>query len=214
VTKLRRAALAALAAAAAVRLLPLACFYDFDEPLPARDAGPKASSDTPPPPPPPVPTADARVPIEAAAPSCPVQDVTWQVDGSTCSAPSSSILAPEGSQILTDSTPPETGSTTITCTKGHLVPSSSVCEPPRVFDVDSPSGCVNGYCQGSGAGCGVPEPSFAKQFCIAQGYADETDFSTAAGPNNQRQCTAGGVSCFNNLNGNCNLILASVSCRH
>lgn len=82
----------------------------------------------------------------------------------------------------------------------------------RTYDVQSITGCVNGYCK-----CvtmnqiNVPDRAKAAAICAFKGYADVTTFTTVQGPLNQRQCEADGSNCF--VNGNLgNIVCASVSC--
>jgi hypothetical protein len=164
--------------------------------------------------------ADAAVAPDAGAelrPSgpkdCPSQTVDWTVDSAACSAPSGDPLADGASRPITDSTLDPTGSVTITCSAGTLMLSIPVCEPPKVFDVSGPTGCVRGYCDARAKTCGGVDPEAAKAICVFKGYADQTAFTTAPGKNGAAQCSADGVSCYNSLN-TCNTIFASVTCRH
>jgi hypothetical protein len=145
---------------------------------------------------------------------CAAQAATWTVGASSCTAMTGD-LEEGATQALTDSTPDDTGSVTVTCGGGQLTYSLAVCEPPKEFDVDNPTGCGDGYCKGAvGGQCGVPDATKATAFCVFNHYAAYTTFKTGPGPNNARQCSADGTGCFTNANPTCNIILTSVTCRH
>ena len=161
-------------------------------------------------------TTEAASLVDAQAPSgpCAAQTASWTVGGSSCTA-ATSLLSDGASATLTDSTPDDTGSVTVICVAGKLTYSGAVCEPPKVFDVNSPTGCINGYCKGViGGQCGQPDPTKATAFCVFKGYAAYTTFETGPGVVNARQCSADGTGCFTNANASCNIILTSVTCRH
>jgi hypothetical protein len=151
--------------------------------------------------------------IEAGPTDCPAQDVTWTAEASSCSATLPQVLLDGTSRELTDSTVPDTGKVSVLCSRGTLVFSTVVCEPPRVFDVSGPTGCVRGFCDAVKAGTCSGDPARAKALCIYKGYADQVDFKTAPGTIGGLQCTAGGESCYTSQNA-CNAIFTSVTCRH
>lgn len=116
--------------------------------------------------------------------------------------------------MLTDSTPSDTGTIIATCSNGKLLLSAGLCEPPKVFSVGNPSGCINGYCKAGSGQCGVASPQLAKALCVYKGYATATAYQTQPGPDGGKECLADGSGCFTNLNPSCNIVFSSVTCIH
>jgi hypothetical protein len=143
---------------------------------------------------------------------CATQDVTWTESASTCAVSSGAPLARGTSRDLTDSSGPVTGKVRITCEGAQLTTSTPLCEPPHVFDLDSATACVNGFCAATIA-CATPDPAAANAICIRRGYRAQDGFTTKPGPR-ARHCDATGAFCFTNQNPDCNLIFASVTCLH
>jgi hypothetical protein len=154
-------------------------------------------------------------PREAGPSDCPAQVVTWQGDGgSTCEVALEAGVAAGDSIALNDPVVPDTGNATAVCGNGTFTLSSTICEPPRRFDVSGPTGCVRGYCEAVvGGQCGVPDPKKAKAICVFEGYADEVGYDTLNGVPNSTQCLAGGTSCYTSL-ATCNIMFTMVQCRH
>jgi hypothetical protein len=160
-------------------------------------------------------TDDGELPGAGLADApCEAQEVDWSAGSASCTA-SAPRLDPGATQTLTDETADDTGRVVVTCRGGKLVLSRVVCAAPKVFDVDSPTGCINGSCEAVVPNnCGQADPTKATAFCVAKGYTTSTAFTKTAGPNGGQECSADGTSCFTNANPTCNIVFSSVTCRH
>jgi hypothetical protein len=147
--------------------------------------------------------------------NCAAQVVTWTGDGGvSCDVALEAGVAYAASVTLEDSVVPDTGNVTATCSGGVFRLTNAVCEPPHLFDVSGPKGCVNGFCEAVLDGnCGTADPAKAKAICIFLGYADQVGFDTTNGSPNQTQCLAGASRCRINQAA-CNIIFTKVTCRH
>jgi hypothetical protein len=154
--------------------------------------------------------------LDAGTPApCATQTVAWTPagGGSTCTA-NADALADGEAKTLTASESDRTGKVTVTCSQGRLALSGATCASPTTFDVNSATGCINGYCKAVLSGnCGTPDPAKAAAFCIFKGFTAATTFTTRDGPNGVRQCSPDGTGCFVNANPSCNIVFASVTCR-
>ena len=152
---------------------------------------------------------------DAGDEGCQAQQVDWTVDGGSCSAAFDGNLDAGGGVTLDDHELSDTGRVTVTCSGGALVLSDAVCEPPRKFNLSSPTACGNGFCMGVTPGqCGVPDPDRAKAICVKKGYVDQTGFDTAPSTPGTNLCLADGVTCAVTQNATCTIIFTAVFCRH